>query len=946
MNGRLHTMKKVYRIFLPFLLCCLVLPLAACKASLPAPSGVNIDPITLSLSWNPVSGADYYTIRVEGTGDTREIDSSQNSYSLESLEAGSYMLHVKAVAGMNNALTDSAWSESLTFVREAETGLTFRLIDSNTAFEVSGLGTASNDVTVPDTYRGLPVVAIGERAFYNKNTLTSVSLGKNIETIRAQAFENCVQLNSVSLPQGLTSIGERAFQSCRALDDDIVFPDGVTEIGAQAFGYCRALRSVQFGKNLKTIGESAFHGCSSLTSVLIPDSVTSLGDGAFADCSGIVSAKIGSGIGAIGTDTFRSCDKLTSVQFGGAEESIGDFAFAECPALQTVSLPESVRTIGKQAFYGDTALTEAKIGANIEKISSAAFAETGIMKKTGATYLGDWFLGTSEGSEPAFRDGTVGIADYALQGWENLPGILSLPDSVKYIGEGAFKDSASLADVILGSGVEQIGDYAFDGCTGLTQIILGARDDTQEGRLGESSLTSIGSYAFRKCSFLTEITMPETLGHIGTYAFRDSGIWENGERVVYAGNWLVDFKPNDIIGSVSVQDGTRGIADYAFYQSTELTGISIPESVQYIGRSAFYQCTSLAEVTLPDGLTEIEDYTFYHCDSLVLPNLPSSLKRIGRSAFYKCALATQMNPNQVLNIPASVTEIGAYAFYDTGFEYEDPNGTEQDGSLVAYGGIVEVNIGSGVKQIGERAFAKTESIKKVTMGDAVEQVGERAFYQCTSLADVTFGSNVKEIGDRAFYSCTSLTSAEMPASVARIGNYAFYKCSALARVRFGNTESIGDYAFFGCTSLRSLQLPSSLLSLGNQAFRGCSGLESVTLPGSVSEIGAHAFYGCSALTIYAGAAQAGADWNTRWNSAYRPAVWGCSFGEDGYLVSFTKTDAGVTGITAATPLTPPRREGYSFAGWARTLGGAAEYAADELDKVPDGTILYAVWVLE
>lgn len=907
------------------------------------PTGVNIDLIELSLSWNPVNGADYYTIRVEGAGEVREMDSSSNSYSLESLAAGSYKLRVKAVAGANNSLSSSGWSEEVTLSREAETGLTFRLVNSNTAFEVSGLGTASDDIVIPDTYRGLPVVSIGAKAFYNKNTLTSVVLGGNIEEIGEQAFENCVQLKSVTLAQGLRTIGSRAFQSCRALSGELVFPDSVTAIGEQAFEYCRALTSVRFGNAVTDIGANAFHGCTAISSLTLPDSVMSLGDAAFSGCTGLVSVDLGSGVTALGAETFRGCTKLAEVKFGEKEESIGDHAFAECPALVSLTLPAGVRSIGEQAFYGDTALANVTIGENVEKISKDAFGETALWSKTGDTYLGGWFLGTTENAQPSFTQNTVGIADYALQGHENLPSILTLPDSVKYIGEGAFQNCANIGNVILGSGVKEIGDYAFDNCGGLSQIILGARDDSRPGRLGDSSLASIGSYAFRKCPFLTEITMPETLERIGTQAFRDSGIWANGERAIYAGNWLVDYKSNEGIGSLAVSEGTRGIAEYAFYNCEEITGISMPDSVLYIGRSAFYQCTSLSEVTLPAMLTAIEDYTFYHCDSLVLPQLPSSITRIGRSAFYKCALVTSVSPEKVLTIPDSVTEIGDFAFYDTGIEYEDPNGTEQDGTLTAQGGIVEIRLGRGVKSIGERAFANIDSLRKVNIGSA-EKIGARAFYQCTALAEVTFGESVQSIGERAFYGCSALTAAKLPASVRQIGDYAFYKCSSLAQAELGNAESLGNYAFFGCTALRSVQLPQTLVSIGDQAFRGCTALESITLPQSVQSIGAHAFYGCNTLTIYAGAAQAGSGWNSRWNSAYRPAVWNCSFGTDGYLISFTKTAAGITDVTAASPLTAPRREGYTFGGWARTLGGAAEYATDELAQVPDGTILYAVWV--
>ena len=176
------------RLLVSVLLCALLVLLTACKSGLPAPTGLNIDQISLELSWNPVTGADFYTVRIEGEGGTREMDSGTNSYALEGLEAGNYTIRVKAATGANNLYGDSAWSQPVTFTREEESGLTFRQIDGNTAFEVSGPGIAQGDIVIPATYRGLPVTRIGDKAFRNTVTVTSVTIGSNILEIGEQAF--------------------------------------------------------------------------------------------------------------------------------------------------------------------------------------------------------------------------------------------------------------------------------------------------------------------------------------------------------------------------------------------------------------------------------------------------------------------------------------------------------------------------------------------------------------------------------------------------------------------------------------------------------------------------------------------------------------------------------------------------------------------------------------
>ena len=100
-----------------------VLLCTACSRGTPlsAPTGTRLDEITLTLSWNKVKGAAYYTVRIrpDDGSDAVEKDASKPSLSLESLTEGSYELRVRAVAGGSAADTeDSGWSEPIRFTRE------------------------------------------------------------------------------------------------------------------------------------------------------------------------------------------------------------------------------------------------------------------------------------------------------------------------------------------------------------------------------------------------------------------------------------------------------------------------------------------------------------------------------------------------------------------------------------------------------------------------------------------------------------------------------------------------------------------------------------------------------------------------------------------------------------------------------------------------------------
>ena len=74
----------------------------------------------------------------------------------------------------------------------------------------------------------------------------------------------------VTIPESVTAIGERAFINCTSLTS-VTIPDGVTSIGESAFEYCESLTSVTIPNSVTAIGDEAFFYCTSLTSVTIPD---------------------------------------------------------------------------------------------------------------------------------------------------------------------------------------------------------------------------------------------------------------------------------------------------------------------------------------------------------------------------------------------------------------------------------------------------------------------------------------------------------------------------------------------------------------------------------------------------------------------------------------------------------------------------------------------------
>ena len=148
----------------------------------------------------------------------------------------------------------------------------------------------------------------------------------------------------------VTSIGDYAFNQCRSLTS-VTIPNSVTSIDNNAFTHCNLLTSVTIGNSVTSIGHEAFYGCSSLTSVTIGNSVTSIGFYAFTYCSSLTSVTIPNSVTSIGVSAFFGCSALTSVTIGSGTSDIYYNAFAKCKNLKNVyCYAENVPSTDARAF--------------------------------------------------------------------------------------------------------------------------------------------------------------------------------------------------------------------------------------------------------------------------------------------------------------------------------------------------------------------------------------------------------------------------------------------------------------------------------------------------------------------------------------------------------------------------------------------------------------------
>ena len=924
-------MKKIRLLLCTMLICALsFIIMTSCEARLNSPGEILLDTTTLTISWDKVPGASGYSVKI---GDEEKVTKA-TSYSLVDLQPGTYAIEVKAIS--DGVTARDSVTVTYEFERKYETGLTYRLINNNTEYQLISLGSASGDVVMESYYREKPVTSIAPSALANNSKLTSFTINEFVTTIPERAFYNCAALTTVVIPNNVTKIEKNAFQSCKVLEE-VIIPDSVTEIGDYAFSYCRLLKNAQIGASVTKIGNFAFSDCDTLEAIYIPDSVKTIGDYAFSAATAVTSLYIGKNVETIGEFAFYSLVNVKNVTLPDSLKTIGTSAFEKCSLVGAIVIPNNVTVINDRAFADCTALASVEVGNNLERIGADVFLATSYVENypQDIVFVGDWiltcknteFANEKEISDYFFEKTPIGIADYAFYQCSFATAKIY---TVKYVGRYAFSQCKNLMGVNLGEPCTTINEGAFADCNNLRSVII-----------SNSSVSFIDAFAFVNCKRLTSIDLPETIEMIGARAFYETGILADG-GVIYADDWVVGCT-NTEISDITIREGKVGIAMYSFVSCRMIGSVKLPNSLKVIGKGAFAGCSFITIEEMPSSLERIEDYAFYGCNGGNFGKdyhltLPDSLTHIGRSAFYGAQVMG-------LEIPSSCKYIGDYAFWGTMFL-----GSNVNFNVVTPDGIVTtprrfyLTLNEGIEYIGSRAFFDS-GIVDLVIPDSVTEMGIRAFYGCDKMKTLTIGSGLTEIPDFAFYGCTSLEEVHLSNGTRTIGKQAFQNCTALTTLDLGDTvNTIGNAAFLGCTSLVNLELPGSLATIGNHAFRGMLSDGSIALPASVIEVGDHAFYGNALLTIYAEGDTACSKYWEFWNSSWRPVIYGCTLSADkSYVVSVVKQENNITNAPATGGISAPERSGYTFLGWATSEGGSVVYAAADIASAANGTTLYAVW---
>ena len=660
---------------------------------------------------------------------------------------------------------------------------TYTINNGAISITITGYTGPSGAVVIPNTINGYNVTSIGNDAFFEITSLTSVAIPAGVTNIGNDAFHYCSGLTDVTIPDGVTNIGQNAFAYCTSLTG-VTIPDSVVSIGDGAFAECGSLDNVKISDGVTTIADSAFMGCG-LTNLVIPNSVTNIQGFAFFGCP-LASLTIPSHVTSIGEEAFFSCTNLTGITIPGSVTSLGQRAFASCLNLA------SAYFLGNAPFDDGTAFTSDR--------NATVYYLPGTFG-WGATFGS---VPTMEGTPPYQFTWVTNNNSITITGYTGPGGVVAIPATINGygvtdIGQEAFAENTNLTSITIFNGVTNIEFSAFSSCISLTNVVLpnSIVSIGDESFIDCSSLiairipnsvTSIGDSAFASCTSLGSITIPNSVTHIGvdtfsigvdTFSFctNMTNIIVNAGNPVYSSlNGVLFDKAGD-----TLLECPSGLTNRIYH---------IPDGVVTMTEDAFFYCQNLASVTIPGSLTNIIGPPFYDCANLTDIGISTTNPAycVMNDVLFDKAKSTliQYPPglvNDSYTIPDSVTTIQGDAF-----------------SFCA--NLVSITIPNGVTSIGWGEFQGCSSLAGIIIPNGVTNIPVAAFENCSSLTSVVIPNSVTSIGFWAFQGCSSLTNIIIPASVTDIGFLAFLDCSNLTAAYFqGNAPADGGGAFGGTPAI-------------------------------------------------------------------------------------------------------------------------------------------------
>ncbi|MDR1094438.1 MAG: leucine-rich repeat protein [Clostridiales bacterium] len=391
-------------------------------AKVDAPTNLQIDAETKTLTWDAVPNASGYSVRADNG--TPIDNGASTSYSLAPLTAaGTYSLKVMA-KGDGGAFLDSDWSNAVTYrvtqglaapvnlqINAETKTLTWDAVPNASGYSVrvdngtpidNGASTSYSLASLAAAYaHALKVMAKGDGGVFLDSDwsveavcerqetpglqFTLINEGAEYSVSKGTAMDAETLIPSIHEGKPVTAIAPEGFKNYAGFTS-LTIPAGVASIGASAFYGCKNLTVINFNATASDdlsrdscVFDNAGTSGMGIT-VNVGANVTKIPAYLFYPYTNSAAPKIvtvnfaPNGVcQSIGASAFYACGGLTGITIPSGVTSIGASAFYDCNGLTNIKMPDGLQSIGAGAFYGCYGLTSITVPDSVRSIGKSAF---------------------------------------------------------------------------------------------------------------------------------------------------------------------------------------------------------------------------------------------------------------------------------------------------------------------------------------------------------------------------------------------------------------------------------------------------------------------------------------------------------------------------------------------------------------------------------------------
>ena len=520
---------------------------------------------------------------------------------------------------------------------------------------------------------------------------------------------------------------------------------------------------------------------------------------------------------------------------------------------------------------------------DMEYTEAGTYTET-LIDENGCEYTATLYLTVETSTKCGenlywtFADGVLSISgegymynydDAYSTPWWGLPiESVVLQEGIKSIGDYAFSEAYSLAEVDIPDGLEVIGSSAFENCESLSYIVL------------PSSMNTIHNFTFYMCENLdtvrVEATVPPSIGievftsyPICSIPFHTTSVYEESDWKEYVGGFVEEPAQSlrtacseaeviDVFTPVVVE----GVTD-AWYQldvsslhhnkqnvefivkQSGLTNVSCDiylykdcELTEVLAHIAHYRVDSVSRTLSYESFVDGDDARYMHVvtegDFTITFEPINTELQCGDSLYWSFQ-------DKVLSI------------YGTGDMYDF-----SDAPWSTIQSQIESVVIQGARTITSYAFEHCTNLQSISIPQTVEVIETGILYDCPSLVSIIIEEGnayydsrdncnaiIETATNKLICGCQNTT---IPNSVNIIGEYAFRYVATLKTIFIPKSVvAIEQRAFWDCDALTSIYISNGVLTIGDDAFADCDALQYLVIPESVKSIAGNIVEECDSL---------------------------------------------------------------------------------------------------